>query len=279
MDNMIRRRLWFWATLVSAFLSSVAVPPTISLCLAVLAGAVGVLSKKWPLAFALASLVSLPLVTRELAREWWRPLFYNYYYGNDFSLLRTWQPWPTTDDRGNVLVADFRLNLLLLVIAPEFSKAEDREEFGKRAWHGIMFKGSRRQVPVICGFDESASITIQRCTNRMILIGPACERIEVGLPPGRAEELFHAATGPSYISSLRDALDPQADQQVLTAIRRLTNEAPPADSGTCPPASAPASRPTAWDPHDPHGRRLSRNAVAATVSRLTEPTRPNHAGA
>lgn len=231
-----RQGLWCGLSILATMSTVLAIPFGVSVILLVSILVAGLMVRRWLALFLVASLFASALLGRELTHELWRPWFRNEYGRNDRMILRQWDPGvPAIDCHGDVMAADFKVNVLLLVIASANEDSEDRDQLGMRVWHGIMFEGDRTGVPVHCAMGKDSRIEMRGRTNRFIIVLPDGTTLEMPLGPGRAEDFFLEKSDP-YVPFLLGRLERRTEWEILTCIERLADqlEATSRPSGTAP---------------------------------------------
>jgi len=103
-----------------------------------------------------------------------RPMFYNDYVRHEMAFFPAWVPnlqW--VDKRGNFLLADVRLNLILVVLLPDQSLGPDINEGLQKAspcLRKVWSSSTSSHVCVTLGLDKD--VIIERCLDQLIIVLP-----------------------------------------------------------------------------------------------------------
>jgi len=162
--------------------------------------------RRWPLRaiamfFIVVVGVSCVLVARYAYLTYTRPLFHDLYARNDRMWFRRWVYVPPEyDNSDHFAIADNRMNLLVVVLAP--SPRVDFMPFSKL---------TKRQAVLSPALGYTEPIVIRRQSDQLVVV----------LPDGRVRE---AAISSQYASHLWDLLERNPVGQILVFLERAVRE-------------------------------------------------------
>lgn len=156
------------------------------------------------------------LIVSTLMINWWafckpvRPMFHNYYGRNDHMLFSRWI-WqaPAYDRLGNYAVADYELNLLVIVLAmdpdgldiyPYKVVDEDKAIIGR-------------------GTSTPRNLHVSRERNQFIVFSADGTKLDTSLDPGMAQIMFQAMRREVPESLISRALDVSNNQDLTLFLR------------------------------------------------------------
>lgn len=132
--------------------------------------------------------VAVGLLLAKVAYDWLtRPVFFTVYGRHEFAVLPHWiYPPCSPDAHGSFCMADARLNLLLIVIAPD--QAGDEYQY-KIPYSSILKSANTSGATVRYEPNDERTAAIPRATDRCFLVLPDYSVLDAPLEPNQADHL------------------------------------------------------------------------------------------
>lgn len=122
-----------------------------------------------------------------------RPMFFNEHLGVGFQyigwLFPGWRwPVPVIDKAGDIVLADYHLNILLVIASTErLADAEQQQHSTLQKWHAILRSATRNDVQVTQG---ERLVRVPRAENKLIVMRKDGDMTQCNLPEGEAKRCW-----------------------------------------------------------------------------------------